>query len=155
MSDRQQAQSFSPIFSYPITVQVTDLNYGNHVGNDRMLSFFHIARVQWLAHHQLSELDVGGCGVIMASVAINYLNQARLHQSLEIALGVGKVGKARFSLLYHCYDKITKVSIAKGVTLLSCFDYDTQKPVRMPPTLLALLTAKRTTTSPPRSKARL
>lgn len=59
-----------------ISVQVGDLNYGNHLANDAVLKLAHEARVRWLADGGFSELDVGGCGLIMADVAIEYVAQA-------------------------------------------------------------------------------
>lgn len=37
----------SYLFSTEIPVRVTNLNYGNHVGNDRILSIFHKARIRF------------------------------------------------------------------------------------------------------------
>ncbi len=37
---------------YETTIEVTDLNYGNHMGNDAMVGIIHRARVHFL--HQLS-----------------------------------------------------------------------------------------------------
>ena len=45
-------------FTCDITVRTTDLNYGGHLGNDRLLSLVHEARVAFLASFELSELDL-------------------------------------------------------------------------------------------------
>jgi acyl-CoA thioester hydrolase len=39
------------IFSTKINVRISDINYGNHVGNDSFVSILHEARVQWLKQH--------------------------------------------------------------------------------------------------------
>ena len=38
-------------FQVEMAVRVTDLNYGGHLGNDRLLSLVHEARVAFLAEH--------------------------------------------------------------------------------------------------------
>ena len=43
-------------FSTIITIRITDLNYGGHVGNDVFLSLILEARLQFLHHYDYSEL---------------------------------------------------------------------------------------------------
>ncbi len=57
-------------FSTCLTIRITDLNYGGHVGNDSFLSLIHDARLQFLKYHDYSELDFAGTGLIMADAAI-------------------------------------------------------------------------------------
>ena len=45
-------------FSTELRVRITDVNYGGHMGNDALLGLLHEARVQFLAHYGLSELDI-------------------------------------------------------------------------------------------------
>jgi 4-hydroxybenzoyl-CoA thioesterase len=52
-------------FITELEIRITDINYGGHLGNDRLLSLVHEARVQWLASHDWTELDVDGIGLIM------------------------------------------------------------------------------------------
>jgi acyl-CoA thioesterase FadM len=131
---------FTALFDCHLDVRVADLNYGNHLSNDRILSYFHEVRVLWLSHHNLSEQDVGGCGLIMTGARIEYLKQAHLHQRLSLSLGVREVGKARFTIVYKLIDHQTQQTIALGETHMGCFDYQRQKPVRMPQGLLDILT---------------
>jgi acyl-CoA thioesterase FadM len=131
--------NFTPLYRCELQVRVTDLNYGNHLSNDCILSYFHEVRVQWLSHHQLSEQDVGGCGLIMTGTHINYLSQGHLHQQLSLELGVSQIGKARFSLVYKLSDLLKGHIIALGETHMGCFDYQRQKPTRAPEALLAIL----------------
>jgi len=128
------------LFRCSLQVRVADLNYGNHLGNDQILSYFHEGRVLWLSQHSLSEKDVGGCGLIMVATSIEYLKQAYLHQHLELTLGARAVGKARFTIVYKLTEQQTQHTIALGETHMSCFDYQSQKPARAPQSFLAILT---------------
>ena len=60
-----------PFFT-TITIRVTDLNYGGHVGNDSFLSIIQEARQQYLLSHGFEELSIAGVGLIMADVAIEF-----------------------------------------------------------------------------------
>jgi acyl-CoA thioester hydrolase len=130
---------FVVLFECHLDVRVADLNYGNHLGNDRILSYFHEGRVLWLNQHSLSEQDVGGCGLIMTGTRIEYLKQAHLHQRLRLTLGVREVGKARFTIVYKLTDDQTQQTTALGETHMGCFDYQRQKPARAPQPLLDIL----------------
>ncbi|MCO4838424.1 MAG: acyl-CoA thioesterase [Oceanospirillaceae bacterium] len=131
---------FDPLFDCEIQVRVADLNYGNHLSNDRVLSYFHEARVLWLSKNNLSEKDVGGCGLIMTGASIEYRQQAYLHQQLSLTLGLLEVGKARFTIAYQLIDSQTRHVIALGETYMGCFDYQNQKPARAPQPLLDIFT---------------
>jgi acyl-CoA thioesterase FadM len=50
------------IFSTLIPVRITDINYGNHVGNDAILSLLHEARMQFLNKAGYTELEFGCVG---------------------------------------------------------------------------------------------
>jgi len=131
---------FEALFSCNIQVRVADLNYGNHLSNDRVLSYFHEVRVLWLSQNNLSELDVGGCGLIMTGANVEYLQQAHLHQQLTLTLGLREVGKVRFTIIYQLCDSQTNHVIALGETHMGCFDYQNQKPTRAPQSLLDIFT---------------
>ena len=66
----------NPVYQTSIQVRVDDMNYGNHMGNDRYLAFAHEARLQFLRSHQQSELNFFEASLIMADSAIMYRGEA-------------------------------------------------------------------------------
>ena len=58
------------MFETDIMVQVSDINYAGHLGNDKILSFIHEARVRFLKQFNFTELDVDGVGTIMVHATI-------------------------------------------------------------------------------------
>ncbi|MBA3674954.1 MAG: esterase, partial [Chitinophagaceae bacterium] len=40
-----------------IPVRITDINYGDHVGNDSLVAIIHEARMQFLQHYGYTELN--------------------------------------------------------------------------------------------------
>lgn len=55
-----------------IPVRISDINYGNHVGNDAFVSIIHEARAQWLQQEGYTELDFAGTGLIMSDLAVEF-----------------------------------------------------------------------------------
>ena len=88
------------IFSTEITVQISDINYGQHLANDALLRLAHEARIRFLASMDYSELNVAGAGLIMADTQIQYLRQAFYGQTLRISLAVTECSRTGFTLFY-------------------------------------------------------
>jgi len=106
-------------------VRVTDLNYGNHLGNDAVLGMIHEARVRWLASMGYSELDVEGVGIIMADCAIVYKAQGFLGEGLTVAVAAGDFSRIGCDLFY-LLTKANGTEVARAKTGIVFFDYRTQ-----------------------------
>ncbi|UAY52590.1 acyl-CoA thioesterase [Ferruginibacter albus] len=124
-----------------IPVRITDLNYGNHVGNDSFISILHEARVQWLQQHDLSELNVGGCGLIMADLAIEFKSESFYGDIVEIKLSAGEISRVGFELYYQLSAKRNdeNVLLANAKTGMICYDYTSKKVVAVPESLKSIL----------------
>jgi len=109
------------LFRTTIPVRITDLNYGNHLANDKVLSIVHEARVQFLNHFGWNEMNLDGVGIIMADVAIEYKNQAYYNNQLEIEIGVDDFSRVSFDIFYKitCNNKL----IAKVKTGIVTFNF--------------------------------
>ena len=118
------------LFSTIIPVRRTDLNYGNHLANDKVLSIIHEARIQFFQHYGYSELDFAGVSVIMGDVAIEYKNQAFYGDELLIEIGVQDFSRVSFDIIYKISTK--DKLIAKAKTGIVTFDYQQNKVVEVP-----------------------
>jgi len=127
------------LFRTKLTVRVGDVNYGGHLGNDRVLGLVHEARVRWLASHGLSEKDVGGPGLIMGDAALSFLGEAFLGDELEVALGAMEVRRSGFELVYELTRPADDAAIALVRTGMVCFDYAARRPARIPASFAAIL----------------
>src|ERR1700744_1862258 len=87
--------------SVAIPVRISDINYGNHVGNDSFISIIHEARLQWLQKHQVSELNIGGVGLIMNDLAVEFKNESFYGDIIEIKISAGELSKVGFELYYQ------------------------------------------------------
>jgi len=129
-------------FTCTLPVTISDINYGQHMGNDRFLAFFHEARLGFLAGLGCSESDIGdGLGLIMASASITYLAQVKHGDSLIISVTPGEHEKASFELIYEATLAGSGKTAAKGSTKLCAFNYNRQKIARLPEAFLHKLSS--------------
>ena len=130
-----------PLFSTLIPVRVGDLNYGNHVGNDAVLSLIHEARMQFMHSHGYTELNIEGLGLIMADVMIAYKGESFYGDKLEIALFAEEITLCSFDLLYRITTNRNgkNLDIAQAKTGMVCFDYGNRKIADIPEVLRAIL----------------
>lgn len=126
-------------FAVELVVRTTDLNYGGHLGNDRLLSLVHEARVAFLAAHSWSELDCGGAALILGDAAIVYQAEAFAGDLLRFEVVVCEPGRAGFRLAYRVTRPADGKAIALVETGMVCFDYGTRRIVPVPAALAAIL----------------
>ena len=122
------------IFSLRIPVRITDINYGNHVGNDALVSIVHEARMQWLATGKYSEMNIGGPGLIMSDLAVEYKAESFYGDILSVNIAVSEVQKISFEVYYEINVERSGKDfvIAKAKTGMVCYDYGAKKVAAMP-----------------------
>ena len=127
--------------SITIPVRITDVNYGNHVGNDSLVAMLHEARVQWLKSLRYTELDIEGTGLIMSELAVVYISESFYGDVLSIGIYAGETSRAGFEIYYLVEtnrNEQTKI-IAKAKTGMVCYDYQAGKVTGLPEKLKEIL----------------
>lgn len=80
---------------HPLTVRITDMNYGRHLGHDTLVSLLHEARIQAFGALGLTEWDMGGFPSVVADLAVQYQSEARWPDALVIETAIPEpAGKA-------------------------------------------------------------
>ena len=132
------------IFYTEIAVRITDLNYGNHVGNDAFVQLIHEARVQWLSSNNYTELNIEGASLIMADLAVEYKGESFYGDVLKVEIAVGEISKAGFELYYliHVNRNANNILIAKAKTGMVCYNYEEKKVRELPEKFVQLLSFK-------------
>jgi len=118
-------------FQFSYRVGVADINYGGHVANSAVLNFFQDARIAYLANlGPYSEIDLGGCGMIMPEAHVLYRKEMFLGDQLQIGVRSVNLKRSSWVMAYRieCEGQLT----AEGETPLVCFNYQTRKPCRIP-----------------------
>ena len=120
-------------FSTEMSVRVTDINYGGHLGNDTVLSYFHQARVLYLNALGVDEGDIGdNTSLTQTEAHIEYKGESFLGDILSIFVWIDNFSRARFRVNYEIIRKNDEKKIAIGYTVLAGFDYDSRRPKRIP-----------------------
>ena len=119
-------------FQTSIKVRVSDINYGNHLGNDKVLALAHEARVRYLNHFGFTEFDVDGVGIIMTDAAIMYFAESFLGEELDIHVTTSDFAKFGCDFLYKFENKLTQKEIARVKTGIVFFDYAARKMAHTP-----------------------
>jgi len=121
-------------FSTIISIRITDINYGGHVGNDSFLSLIHEARQQFLHHFNYSELAFEGTSLIMCDVSIEFKKELHYGDQVKVSVGATAFDKIGFDLHYllEVHKKGEVFLAAKAKTGMMCYDYSAKKKVPVP-----------------------
>ncbi|NOU36590.1 MAG: thioesterase family protein [Kiritimatiellaceae bacterium] len=119
-------------FKTELTVRITDINYGGHLGNADVLALMHEARVRFLKSFGYSEINVEGFGTIMLDSVVIYKAQAFAGDVLQIEVAAGDFSRLGCDIFYRMTRKETGAEIALAKTGIAVFDYANQKRVSPP-----------------------
>ena len=129
------------IFTTQIAVRITDINYGNHLGNDALVSILQEARMLWLTSLKYTELNIENAALIMADLSVEYKAESFYGDVLLIDIFIGEITKVSFEIYY----KITTLRneiitlIANAKTGMVCYDYTNKKVISIPEIFLKKL----------------
>ena len=129
------------IAAVKLRVRISDINYGNHVGNDAFVSFIHEARLQWLQLNNFTELDIAGTGLIMSDLAFEFKNESFYGEEICIKVSAGEISKVSFDLYYQLTTERNNETIllAKAKTGMVCYDYQNKRVAAIPSELKKML----------------
>ena len=128
-------------FQTELSVRVGDLNYGNHLGNDAVLTLMHEARRRFLASLDIEEIGADGIGFVIADAAVVYRAQAFFGDRLRIAVAAGECASRGCDFYYRVSHVANGYTVAEAKTGAVCFDFRAQKAVAFPPATRAKLQA--------------
>lgn len=121
-------------FRCELEVRVGDLNYGAHLGYDRLLGLAHQARLLLLEGLGAGELDLGDgrTGIVAGDLAVRYLGEAFVHDMLTFGIRPVEVGRVGFRLAH----RVTRKADGARVALIDIgfvgYDYERRRPAALP-----------------------
>lgn len=127
------------LFKTHISVRIDDLNYGNHLSNDTYLKYMQEARMQFFNHLGLSEMNIGGCSVIMGEAGIRFLQECFYGDHLLIEVTALNLGIKSFDLYYRFTKTADQSEVCLAKTAMVCYDYETHKSVPIPDSFRLLM----------------
>lgn len=118
-------------YAFPYQVRVSDVNYGGHVANSAVLNIFQDARIALFASlGEYTELDLGGCGIIMPEAHVYFRAEMFLRDQLLVGLRCAELKRSSFVLEYRI--ERDGMLTAEGNTPIVCFNYQLRKACRIP-----------------------
>ncbi len=120
------------LFKTELTVRITDISYGGHMGNANVLALMHEARVRFLKSFGYSEINVEGLGTIMLDSVVIYKAQAFAGDVLQIEVTAGDFSRLGCDIFYRITKKEGGAEVVLAKTGVAVFDYANQKRVSPP-----------------------
>lgn len=120
-------------FTTEIPIYINHINYGNHLDNSALLSLVSEARVRFFKAFGYTELNVEGCGIIVADVAVQYKSEAFHGEVLVFAMAANDFNKYGCDLVWRISDQASGREVARGKTGIMFFDYTARKAALVPP----------------------
>ncbi len=119
-------------YSTPLTVRVTDINAGNHLGNDSMISMISEARARFLFEFGVSETERDGNGIIVTDLATTYRAEAHARDQLLFEVGVMDFNKYGGDIIFRVTRPHDRTLIAMAKSGFVFYNYKTSEVVAMP-----------------------
>lgn len=110
---------------YPVQLRFSDTDRLGHVNNAVYATFAELGRLAFLR-----ELGMTDKGLILAHLSIDFLRQVRLEDECVVFTRVVRVGNTSFELAQTLDANGEPAARFKAVVV--CFDYATQRPMRVP-----------------------
>lgn len=120
------------IFETEVAVRLTDINYGNYVGDDAFVSLIHEARVRFLENFGFSKPDIAGKALVVSDLTVSYKSQSFYGDKLKFEMGAGNFTKYGCDIFYRVTNTKTGNLVILAKTGIVFFDF-TQNKVTTPP----------------------
>ena len=132
-----EAEIATLLSDFPVIVRVVvqwgDMDAFHHVNNTVYFRWFETARIAYT-----SQLGLGGMrvkpnvGPILAAIACNYRRQITFPDTVHIGSRVSRIGRTSLTMEHSLVSEANNGRAADGTSTLVVFDYQAQRPVRVP-----------------------
>jgi acyl-CoA thioester hydrolase len=121
---------FPSVVSFPVLWG--DMDAFQHVNNTASIRWFESSRIRLIEHPLLSaRLKAEGVAPILASVSCSYRRQLRYPDTVHVGSRVSKLGNTSLTLEHALVSEQLNCVASEGASVVVCFDYKTQRPVRI------------------------
>jgi len=119
-------------FSTQLTVRITDINAGNHLANDSMISMISEARARFLFAYGVAETRQDGAGIIVTDLATTYKVEAHSRDALLFEVGVMDFNKYGGDIIFRITRPADDTLIAMAKSGFVFYNYAQSRVVAMP-----------------------
>ena len=126
-----ELKDFPIVVTLPI--QWGDMDAFGHVNNTVPIRWFESSRIAYLEQGGMRKLvERERIGPILASITCNYRSQLHYADTVHIGGRMAKLGRSSMTM-EHAIFSVEKGKIAAdGTSVIVVFDYDKQRPTRVP-----------------------
>ena len=138
MSDHADLKPFPCVISLPVLWG--DMDAFGHVNNVRPIRWFECSRVKFMEDAGMAEMmKAEKYGPILASVTCDYKRQIKYPDNVHIGARVSRLGRSSMTIDHRIVSDHHDGIAAEGKSVVVIFDYQTQRPVRIPAEFRATL----------------
>lgn len=130
------------IYKAEIPVRLTDLNPGNHVGNDQMISLLSAARFMFFDHLELDEFNIFGHNIAVTDLATMYLKETLARDTLIFEVGITDFNKYGADFIFRVSQQSSGQVAALAKTGFVFLDKTSGKVSPVPSEFKAMIEAK-------------
>jgi acyl-CoA thioester hydrolase len=123
-----------------VDVRLGDLDPFGHVNNAVIATYVEQGRVLYLRDVLGTGVDPVSMPFILAMLQIDYLSQVMFQDTIEVGSRVDWIGNSSIGMSHLLVNQDGR-ELARSETVLVAFDYDVEKPMRVPDDWRALLVA--------------
>jgi acyl-CoA thioester hydrolase len=121
-------------YYHPITVRYGDLDPQGHVNNAAYLTYLESARLGYYEKTGIWSSQSGQrTGMVVAHIAIDYLQPLFLHQGVCVGLRLARLGQKSLTLDFQIEAGPSASPAARGQSVMVAFDHTAQKSMPIPP----------------------
>lgn len=136
-SAMSEAAKPAELADYPVVLTLPirwgDQDAFGHVNNVVHIGWFESARIVYLEQSGLEHLMSNeGLGPILASITCHYKRQLSYPDTVHIGARVSRLGNSSMTMEHAVYSESQGVIVADGDSVVVVFDYEKQKPRRIP-----------------------
>ncbi len=115
-----------PFFT-EVPILASDINFANHLGNDRLMGLLQEARIRFFSWLGYKEADVEGSSMILADAALQYKSEGFHGDLIKIEVAIGDFGRCNMDIYYRATNLTTGKLLCQAKTGLVFFNYTTRK----------------------------
>ncbi|MFB6344256.1 MAG: acyl-CoA thioesterase [bacterium] len=117
----------------PIEVRWGEMDAFGHVNNVKYFRYFEQARIYYFEAIGLGDMKFDdSVGPILANVSSDFEHPVEYPDTLHFGTRVSEFGQSRFDMEYTAVSESDGVVAARGECVIVTFDFERQKPVRIP-----------------------
>jgi len=112
--------------SLPVQIRFNDADPVQHVNNTVYQEYFDLGKVSYFREIMGNRMDFKGISMVVASYKVDFFQPVFLEDTIEVKTKISVLGTKSLEMVQHLYKVGESSPRAVSVTIMVCFDYNTQ-----------------------------